>query len=247
MKSENIVKNTPSIHEGSLILVNAEHPYQAGSIQLSSVKPCCGQVLLEDQAARALMELLGRTDPDGELICVSGYRPHQEQVDLYAKSLKENGEEFTRKYVARPGCSEHECGLAIDMGLSQDDLDFIRPSFPGHGTAQTFREEAAKSGFIERYIEEKTKLTGIAAEEWHFRYVGLPHSLIMASTKYCLEEYLDFLKDYPFSSSPLYFEGWTIGYVPFEEGLPEFDPDEEVVISGNNCGGWIITQAGQTG
>lgn len=243
MHNTNTVK-WPAIDQGNLILVNADHPWHQDTGLLCPVTPSRSQVLLQDQAARALMELLGRIDPLNELLCVSGYRSHDEQVQLYQDSLEQNGPEFTAKYVALPGCSEHESGLAIDMGLNQEDVDFIRPAFPSHGASQIFREEAARSGFVERYIAEKTPLTGIAAEEWHFRYVGLPHSLIMESTKYCLEEYLDFLRDYPFANSPLRYEGWTIGYISKDEKLPEFGPNDEVTISGDNCQGWIVTRAG---
>ena len=51
---------------------------------------------------------------------------------------------------------------------------------------------------MERYQEGKEALTGIAPEPWHFRYVGLPHATIMNTHGFCLEEYLDYLKDFPY-------------------------------------------------
>lgn len=64
--------------------------------------------------------------------------------------LQENGTEFTAKFVAMPGHSEHQTGLAIDLGLRQPDIDFIRPAFPYEGICQKFRELAPAFGFIER-------------------------------------------------------------------------------------------------
>ena len=85
----------------------------------------------------------------------------------------ENGEEFTNQFVARPGHSEHQTGLAIDLGLKQPDIDFLRPYFPYKGICQTFRELSTDYGFIERYPAGKEAITGIAHEPWHFRYVGV--------------------------------------------------------------------------
>ena len=107
----------------------------------------------------------------------------------YLQSLLENGEEFTNKFVARPGHSEHQTGLAIDLGLKQPDIDFLRPNFPYEGICQTFRELAADYGFIERYPVGKEAITGIAHEPWHFRYVGVPHAKIMVDHNWTLEEY----------------------------------------------------------
>ncbi len=62
---------------------------------------------------------------------------------------------------------------------------------------QTFREKAAKYGFILRYPAGKEHITGIGHEPWHFRYVGVPHAEIMASEGLTLVEYTDFLTGFP--------------------------------------------------
>ena len=129
---------------------------------------------------------------------VSGWRSLEEQRDIFAASLREDGEEFTRKFVALPGCSEHQTGLAIDLALKKEKVDFICPDFPCEGICQRFRERAAAYGFIERYREEKKHLTGIAGEPWHFRYVGCPHAEIMEKLGMCLEEYREFIKRFPY-------------------------------------------------
>ena len=69
-------------------------------------------------------------------------------------------------------------------------IDYIRPSFPRNGIAQRFRELAPQYGFVERYTADKQRFTGIAPEEWHFRYVGPAHAAVMIARGLCLEEYV---------------------------------------------------------
>ena len=91
------------------------------------------------------------------LIHISGWRSRAEQQKLWDDSMAEHGEAFTRSYVARPGCSEHETGLAIDLGKTGGALDFIRPAFPYDGACGAFRRLAAGYGFIERYQKDVYK------------------------------------------------------------------------------------------
>lgn len=118
------------------------------------------------------------------ITAVSGWRSQEEQREIYLQSLLENGEEFTNQFVASPGHSEHQTGLAIDLGLKQPDIDFLRPYFPYKGICQTFRELSTDYGFIERYQAGKEAITGIAHEPWHFRYVGVP--LLPTQFNHCL-------------------------------------------------------------
>ena len=74
-----------------------------------------------------------------------------EQERIYRESLRDNGPAFTRRFVALPGCSEHETGLAIDLGERRASIDFIRPAFPDTGLCSAFRRRAARYGFILRY------------------------------------------------------------------------------------------------
>lgn len=248
MKRNNLklLKNVgfPSLHEGNLILVNPDYPYQGNNRLFTEVQPALNKVLLDDQAARALMELFERLEVHEQILCFDGYRTYQQQVDLYQQSCRDNGQEYTEKFVAKPGCSEHESGLAIDLALNQESIDPICPSFPNYGICGLFRQQAASAGFVERYQESKKAITKISGEEWHFRYVGIPHSLVMLENGFCLEEYIEWLKQYPLIHNPLYFKGWTIGYVDQDEPLPKIDPNLECSISGDNVKGWIVTCAG---
>ena len=73
------------------------------------------------------------------ITAVSGYRPHQEQVKIWEDTMRKEGEKFTRTYVAKPGHSEHESGLAVDLAEQREEIDFIRPEFPRSGICRRFR------------------------------------------------------------------------------------------------------------
>lgn len=175
-----------------LILVSAKDPYCEVDkrLNLFPVSKNTHVILLREHVRKQLFALLEEVNGWEEIVPVSGWRSLEEQQEIYRSSLRENGEEFTRKFVALPGCSEHQTGLAIDLGLKMEKIDFICPDFPQEGICQRFRERAAAYGFIERYQKEKEHITGISAEPWHFRYVGCPHAERMNRMGLCLEEYV---------------------------------------------------------
>ena len=156
---------------GPLVLVNAQHPYRGGAPALS---PALGaeDILLEKTAAALLAECVRAAGAAGEVVPVSGWRPRAQQQSIWNDTMEKEGEAFTKQFVAKPGCSEHETGLAIDLARAARNIDFIRPHLPYDGACGRFRALAAKYGFIQRYRAEKTAVTGIACEPWHFRYVG---------------------------------------------------------------------------
>ncbi|MEY8333936.1 M15 family metallopeptidase [Lachnospiraceae bacterium 47-T17] len=175
-----------------LMLINRESaPVEHGRGERARLLPVGGtNVLLERQAAYALERLMEQIDGWRAIVPVSGWRSKEEQEQIWADSLRENGMEFTETYVALPGHSEHESGLAIDLGLKKDVVDFIRPDFPYDGICGTFRALAPDYGFIERYPEGKEEVTGIGHEPWHFRYIGTPHARLLTETGLVLEEYV---------------------------------------------------------
>lgn len=179
------------LYDRYLILVNASHPCQEEEkdIRLLPVCPDRPDILLEEQAQRHLSLLMEEIDGWKGIVPVSGWRSRKEQQEIFDTSIRESGEEFTRKFVALPGCSEHQTGLAIDLALKKEKVDFICPEFPCTGICRRFRERAAAYGFIERYRKEKESVTGISGEPWHFRYVGAPHAEFMERHGICLEEY----------------------------------------------------------
>lgn len=109
--------------------------------------------------------------------------------------------------MARPGCSEHQTGLAIDLGENGPEVDFLCPAFPDSGPCGALRRRAADFGFVLRYPKGKENVTGIGYEPWHFRYVGWPHAKLMEEKHLVLEEYLEWLHDFPLGGEPLRFRG----------------------------------------
>lgn len=228
------------ISRGSLVLINREHPVirRLGKKSLGLV----GQgITMEAAAAFQLNKLL---ENQRDIVCVSGFRSREEQERIYEDSLKENGEAFTRQYVAMPSHSEHECGLAIDLGENRQDIDFIRPAFPYEGKCQEVRDQLPEHGFIQRYEAGKEAVTGISHEPWHFRYVGLPHSLMIRELGLSLEEYIRMLREREVFTWDWQGRTITVRYVPVKEGsdtichVPE---DGAYQISGDNAGGFVVT------
>lgn len=231
------------IHNGLLILVNAEHPIQHMERPVLAPAVPGSDILLDTRAAAMLSGVISRIGAAGEIVPVSGWRSEAEQREIWDGSMSESGEEFTRKYVALPGCSEHQTGLAIDLALRADNIDFIRPEFPYDGVCGRFRALAADYGFVERYQGGKEGVTGIAAEPWHFRYVGRPHARIMCEMGLCLEEYVEYLRAYPYPERLLEVRGEVyeaeVGFAGARDTLGL--PDAPYQVSGNNVDGYIYT------
>ena len=228
------------VHKGSLILVNRQHPIRE-EIKIDNLRPVSKGVMLEKETAAQLEALLANSD---EIVSVSGFRSRHEQERLYEDCLSGQGREFTEKYVAAPRCSEHESGLAIDLGENREPIDFVRPAFPYKGACQDFRKKAPYFGFIQRYERGKERITGIAHEPWHFRYVGFPHSLIMEENNWSLEEYLTELQ----KTKALFWKCGSrtmeIRYISAksaEELTVEIPEGKPYQISGDNMEGLIIT------
>lgn len=223
-----LVLDRSRIYQGSLILVNRRYPMRhiPRERELCPVSANQPEIYMECESAAMLKELLrevegsysGRKctnsyEPDGSqgkvlkiqpsIVGVSGYRSKEEQVRIFEDSLQENGRKFTETYVAFPDHSEHQTGLAIDLAESSAEIDFICPDFPYEGICQKFREKMADFGFIERYPQEKQGVTGIGAEPWHFRYVGVPHARLMQEMGMVLEEYVEWLKQFDLQNNPL--------------------------------------------
>lgn len=236
------------IHTGPLILVNETYPLvQTGTPPLVEVDSAYARVQLHPQAAAVLNSVLQTIGAGDQIVPVSGWRSHAEQVQIYTDSLRENGQAFTEKYVALPGHSEHQTGLAIDLGLKQDAIDFIRPHFPYTGICNRFRQKAVPYGFIERYEKGKEKKTHIAHEPWHFRYVGYPHAQIMWERDLTLEEYTDYLREFPYQGRHLrarWGKTLEIFHVSMEgcEQRRLTLPDCTIwQVSGNNVDGCVVT------
>lgn len=238
------------IHRGPLICVNKVHPLVT-NISKNNLAEVAPGVCLEKQAARmyeAVIEEIGAESQILPVIPVSGYRSQMAQESLFADALLKYGEAHTNTYVALPGCSEHQTGLALDVAEKADAIDWITPSFPDRGTCRRFRETAVQYGFILRYPQGREKITGIGYEPWHFRYVGIPHAELITKFDFTLEEYLQWIKAFPWGRYPYRFESGEriaeIGYVPARGEAVELPYGDPYVISGNNMDGYVVAAWG---
>ncbi len=118
------------------------------------------------------------------LRCVSAYRSHSYQNTLYTRYVKNNGQKLADTFSARPGYSEHQTGLAVDINTASTSAHF-------ENTAQYkwLLENAWKYGFILRYPQGKENITGFRFEPWHYRYVGLEAAKAIHNSGLTWEEY----------------------------------------------------------
>ena len=239
------------VYKGYLILVNEKYPYheEPGRKDLKPVNTFDLNVLLEKRAVEFLSHTMQEINGWQQICAVSGWRSLREQQKIYSQSMLDHGLAFTQQFVALPGHSEHQTGLAIDLGIRKEEIDFIRPDFPCTGICKIFRQSSIRYGFIERYPNGKEHITGIAHEPWHFRYVGYPHAAIMQEKDFCLEEYINFLKQFLYGEKDPYI--WRaknhdieISYIAANGNHTQFQIAEDISysISGNNVDGYIITR-----
>jgi D-alanyl-D-alanine carboxypeptidase len=136
-----------------------------------------------DQMIRAAREEINR-----EIIAFSGFRSYNYQKKLYNSSVETDGEEYAQRYSAKPGHSEHQTGLAFDLGGQMEY--WLEPEFADTEEGIWLAENAHRFGFILRYPKDKEHITGYAYEPWHFRYVGEDHAKRIYEENLTLEEYL---------------------------------------------------------
>ncbi|WP_058308285.1 M15 family metallopeptidase [Gracilibacillus massiliensis] len=145
--------------------------------------------LLRQVAANALEELFQAAETDGlDLVAVSGYRSYQRQKQIYENNVATKGQEHADKFSAKPGTSEHQTGLAMDVA-SAALVAVLEQSFIETDEGKWLEENAHKHGFIIRYPEGKEDITGYSYEPWHLRYVGEDMATEIYQAQTTLEEY----------------------------------------------------------
>ena len=188
--------------DGLLLLVNPWTPLPEDFLP-GELVPVQNDQAVDARAYPDLQDMLQDMSQAGlsPLIC-SSYRSQERQQELYDNKVQrvmaegvslEAAQAEAARWVARPGTSEHQTGLAVDIvSLSNQMLDETQESTPEF---QWLAENAWKYGFILRYPNDKSEKTGIAYEPWHFRFVGKEAAEEMHDLGLCLEEYLESLAD----------------------------------------------------
>jgi len=199
-RQEQLMEEAQKRDEWQMVLVNKWNPlgedYDVRRTEVDNYQ------YVDVRIADALNEMLSDAEEEGITIrVISGYRSYKRQVSLYnnkVKRLKRKGyteEEAVPEagaVVAVPGTSEHMTGLAVDLvDASNTRLEEDQEHTAGY---QWLKEHCAEYGFIVRYPNGKSNITGIIYEPWHFRYVGKANAEVIMEKGWCLEE---FLKEYP--------------------------------------------------
>ncbi len=145
---------------------------------------------MRKEAAEALEELFGQAYEEGIYIfALSGYRSYSTQKWLFENKASEIGEEEANKIIARPGESEHQTGLAMDITSQSVQFD-LKTRFGETEEGKWIKNNAHKFGFIIRYTKDKEDITGYNYEPWHIRYVGKKAAEEIYNRGIALEEYL---------------------------------------------------------
>lgn len=185
------------------VLVNKEHALPEDYEPKDLVVPDVRFPFIEDdpkkqlrkEAAEALEKLFDEADKAGhELFAQSGYRSYERQEAIYAANVAEDGEEAANQYSARPGESEHQTGLVMDITSASVDFLLVQ-EFGDTPEGQWVAEHAHEFGFIVRYDQGKEDITGYQYEPWHLRYVGKEAATIIYEENLTLEEYVGAVED----------------------------------------------------
>lgn len=146
----------------------------------------------EDPAAVAAFEEMAiAAKAEGfDLVAFSGFRSYEYQTSLYDRYVVRDGKDAADRYSARPGYSEHQTGLAFDIGeKGREDL-WLTSAFGETEAGQWLVNNAHKYGFILRYPQGKEDITGFMYESWHFRYLDGDLASKIYEAGVTLEEYL---------------------------------------------------------
>lgn len=172
IKEKKVVKSEEPTYIKGILIVNKKYslPSNYGGV--------------DKTASNALSNLQTAANKLGfSLPLISGYRSYSTQNTIYNNYIKRWGQEYTDTVSARPGHSEHQTGLAFDVGQ-------LSNSYGETKEGKWLKENCYKYGFILRYLKGKENITGYAYEPWHIRYVGVDVATEIMQKNLTLEEYL---------------------------------------------------------
>ena len=153
--------------------------------QVESVGASYGSGSLRPQAAAAFRAMADAARADGiSLRSVSAYRSYARQESTYNRWLSQDSQASVDTYSARPGASEHQTGLALDINVAS-----LKAHFEDTPAYAWLAEHCAEYGFILRYPQGKEHITGYQFEPWHYRYVGVEVAQVCMDRGLTLEEY----------------------------------------------------------
>lgn len=141
---------------------------------------------LQDEAYEAYKQMANDAKSNGlSLWITSPYRSYKSQYRIYNRYLENDPVEVVDTYSARPGYSDHQTGLTVDIVSPGYDFD----NFEDSNEFEWLQENAYKYGFILRYPKDKTDITGYMYESWHYRYVGVDVATYIFNNNITFDEY----------------------------------------------------------
>ena len=177
--------------EGTMFLVNRQHAVSEFFVPeaLRKVEVTGMSQSLREDAAAALEAMFAAAKEEGvTLSTVSGYRSYSRQATIYARKKAEQGEEAADRISARPGTSEHQLGLAMDVAKKNSSQ--LNTAFAETEEGKWVAANAHRFGFIVRYPKEYEDVTGYMYEPWHVRYVGVEQAEAIYESGVPMETYM---------------------------------------------------------
>ena len=173
------------------ILVNKHNylkeDYVPENLKILSSTYALSNMKMVEEAANAFESLSKDASKENyKIIAMSTYRSYEYQVDLYNKYVKSDGKDAADTYSGRPGNSEHQTGLAVDVYNQTETYT----NFEKTEEYDWMQENAYKYGFILRFPKDKENETGYEFESWHYRYVGKDIAKYIHKHNITLEEYI---------------------------------------------------------
>ena len=184
---------------GNLFLVNRQYmiteDYVPNDLVRPNVTSTYSNIKMRAEAAAALEEMFqaAKEEAGYTLMAISGYRSYGKQSAIFDRKVKNAGRKEAVLLVALPGASEHQLGLAMDLGCKKNS--YLNEAFGDTPEGQWVNENCHRFGFIIRYKEEWTEITGYAFEPWHVRYVGKEHAARIHELDIPLEYYIAQLRE----------------------------------------------------
>jgi D-alanyl-D-alanine carboxypeptidase len=167
-----------------LALVSRDHPLDPANYKPKDLRTISGTGLeLRKEAATALESLLKAARKDSQSLSVlSAYRSYDRQLALFNGYKARYGTDYATRISAPAGTSEHQIGLAADIGMSSGRCD-LKACFGDTSGGKWLAANAADFGFIIRYPADGERVTGYKYEPWHLRFIGVDQAKAMEKSK----------------------------------------------------------------
>lgn len=195
-ESSPIPEDEGKTEDWMLILANDTHPIGEYAPELGMVQD---PYQMDVRVVPIMLEMMADAKAQGvDLLICSAYRPYSSQERNFNNSVnnyiaqgysEEQARSLTKRLIMEPGKSEHQTGLAAD--IVTPSYQMLDEGYAQTEAAQWLAAHAPEYGFILRYPKDKTEITGIDYEPWHFRYVGVEAAMEITEKGLCLEEYLE--------------------------------------------------------